>query len=272
MRRASQQWLPLVAGVLAFVFWLAFARIGRLDIVWPRDFTFETGPYALAIMVGFTLVIAMSRQRPAWSLIFLGVLLLLQVLFWPARFSQVAWVGYAALLLVPAFISRSPRTTHRPLMLGGLLIGSAVVGALLTMPALSISGEWGTVTGKDLGGSIHVALIWTAVALLATWGSWRIGRPRVAAVEPKRESLSGAPLLAELSPREVEMFELVAAGKSNSEIAISSYISETTVKTHVSNILAKLGLSSRSELIAFAWSRGLVTDAPQLSISADSSG
>lgn len=122
-------------------------------------------------MVAFLLAIAMSRQRPVWSFVLVCVLLLLQALFWPARFSQVAWVGYAALLLVPGFISRSPRTTHRPLMLGGLLIASAAVDALLTMPALSISGDWGTVTGKDFGGSSQAALIWTAVALLATWGS-----------------------------------------------------------------------------------------------------
>ena len=61
-----------------------------------------------------------------------------------------------------------------------------------------------------------------------------------------------------LSPRELEVLRLVAAGKSNREIAASLVISEHTVARHVQNIFAKLGLSSRSAATAFAFENGLV--------------
>jgi DNA-binding NarL/FixJ family response regulator len=64
--------------------------------------------------------------------------------------------------------------------------------------------------------------------------------------------------IAELSPREKEIFVLLAKGLSNAEIAASAFVSETTVKTHVGSILAKLGLRSRVQLVAFAWENGLV--------------
>jgi DNA-binding NarL/FixJ family response regulator len=64
--------------------------------------------------------------------------------------------------------------------------------------------------------------------------------------------------IAELSPREKEIFVLLAKGLSNAEIASSAFVSETTVKTHVASILGKLGLRSRVQLVAFAWENGLV--------------
>jgi ATP/maltotriose-dependent transcriptional regulator MalT len=61
-----------------------------------------------------------------------------------------------------------------------------------------------------------------------------------------------------LSPRELEVLRLVAAGKSNREIAATLVISEHTVARHVQNIYAKLGLSSRAAATAFAFERDLV--------------
>jgi DNA-binding NarL/FixJ family response regulator len=60
-----------------------------------------------------------------------------------------------------------------------------------------------------------------------------------------------------LSPRESEVLTLVAAGKTNRAIATELFISEKTVARHVSNILTKLGLSSRSEATAYAFKHGL---------------
>jgi DNA-binding NarL/FixJ family response regulator len=59
-----------------------------------------------------------------------------------------------------------------------------------------------------------------------------------------------------LTRREVEVLHLMAMGKSNRDIADSLYISIPTVKRHVTNILGKLGVSSRYEAASFARSNG----------------
>jgi DNA-binding CsgD family transcriptional regulator len=61
-----------------------------------------------------------------------------------------------------------------------------------------------------------------------------------------------------LTPREHEVLELVAAGRSNQQIAEALYISHKTASVHVSNILRKLEVSSRGEAAAVAYRRGLV--------------
>ncbi len=62
----------------------------------------------------------------------------------------------------------------------------------------------------------------------------------------------------ELTPRELEVLELVAARLSNREIAAQLYLSEHTVKNHLKNILAKLHLRSRRQAAAYGVARGWV--------------
>lgn len=65
-------------------------------------------------------------------------------------------------------------------------------------------------------------------------------------------------VLSPLSTRERELYLLVAKGLSNSEIAASTFIGENTVKTHVRNILSKLCLGSRVQIVAHAYENKLM--------------
>ncbi|WP_299445344.1 AAA family ATPase [uncultured Phycicoccus sp.] len=83
--------------------------------------------------------------------------------------------------------------------------------------------------------------------------------PLVAAVDALR--VRSAP--GTLTAREAEVLDLLALGRSNGEIGRALFISTKTASVHVSNILAKLGASSRGEAVAVARSRGLLGDRPR---------
>ena len=63
----------------------------------------------------------------------------------------------------------------------------------------------------------------------------------------------------DLSPRELEILELVARGTTNREAAKRLFISEATVKTHLLHIYAKLGVNDRAAAVAVGFDRGLLT-------------
>ncbi|MGW2590299.1 response regulator transcription factor [Streptomyces sp. NPDC001515] len=71
-------------------------------------------------------------------------------------------------------------------------------------------------------------------------------------------NLNSSSPLAELSQREIEVLRWVAEGISNRQISRKLQVSETTIKTHVSHILTKLGLSTRVQAARLAWQIGLV--------------
>lgn len=82
------------------------------------------------------------------------------------------------------------------------------------------------------------------------------GRSKIPAAIAERlaERLSGNAL----TERETEVLKTIALGKSNKEIASALFISEATVKTHINNLLSKLGATDRTQAARIAQQRGIV--------------
>jgi DNA-binding NarL/FixJ family response regulator len=86
-----------------------------------------------------------------------------------------------------------------------------------------------------------------------------VTRRLIAEFAARRDPSQPPPALAELTDREREVLGLVARGLSNAEIAGRLVISPLTAKTHVSNVLRKLGCRDRAALVALAYETGLIT-------------
>jgi DNA-binding NarL/FixJ family response regulator len=74
-----------------------------------------------------------------------------------------------------------------------------------------------------------------------------------------RTPADSTPGLDELTPRELEVFQLLASGMTNNEIAAELVIGDTTAKTHVARILMKLGVRDRVQAVILAYETGLIT-------------
>lgn len=82
---------------------------------------------------------------------------------------------------------------------------------------------------------------------------------RFATLPPAAGGGSIPPQLAGLSPRELDVLRLVARGRSNREVAAATKLSEATVKTYLTRVVAKLGLRDRVQAVILAYETGLVT-------------
>ena len=92
--------------------------------------------------------------------------------------------------------------------------------------------------------------------LLDTIRAVHAGQKRLSseiAAEIAEHAMDGA-----LTPREIEVLHLVAAGNANKEIGAQLSLTEVTVKSHVKNILAKLGANDRTHAVTIALKRGII--------------
>jgi len=263
--------LEPVLGLLLFGLWAAAIGSTIVRDVPMRDSTFATNPYAVLIAAGFAVAIAGVRVRPGWSIILTGALLLLQLLYWPARFGQTSWTAYLFIPVVAFGVAvYSPRITKWIAIPVGVLIAAAfsvAISSLLNFPSLSLSGEWGTINGKS-SGSNEIApgfASWAVVGMLLGLAMWRLGtvlrarlnRQAPASPQPTADTapamaapVDDRPAPAVLSAREGEIYGFLLFGMSNREIAAVAHIEESTVKSHVSSVLAKFNVRSRAQLIA----------------------
>jgi NarL family two-component system response regulator LiaR len=106
------------------------------------------------------------------------------------------------------------------------------------------------ISADELGAAVRKAAAGEAVL-----------HPRVAARVIKELQGRRAEALnpfTELSERELEVLKLIADGLSNAEMAAKLFLSEKTIKGHVSNILSKLHLADRTQAAVYAWREGIV--------------
>ncbi|HUZ70688.1 MAG TPA: response regulator transcription factor [Candidatus Saccharimonadales bacterium] len=76
-------------------------------------------------------------------------------------------------------------------------------------------------------------------------------------VQPSRAAPAES-LAHDLSPREIEVLKLIAAGLSNTEIAAALFLSSATVKTHINRIFSKTGARDRAQAVRYAYQHGMV--------------
>ena len=123
------------------------------------------------------------------------------------------------------------------------------------------AGASGFLLKEATAGQLYdaVRVIAAGDALLAPWVTRRLisefARIPAPVAAPRPSSL------AALTPRETEVLRRVAEGLSNTEIAVRLTVTEDTVKTHVSRLLAKLGLRDRVQAVVTAYESGLVVPA-----------
>lgn len=111
-----------------------------------------------------------------------------------------------------------------------------------------------------------VRVVASGEALLAPEVTRRVieqfaGKAR-AASDPDQPYVPPAEAVGDLSDRELEVLQLMARGMSNQEIAQTLFVSNTTVKTHVSHILTKLGVRDRVQAVVEAYDSGIVIPRP----------
>lgn len=108
---------------------------------------------------------------------------------------------------------------------------------------------------RTLPRDVYVAIIGVAFAVVGVWVGWRMSA-RAGPGAFARNDLALASL--KLTGQEVRVLERLAAGQSNKEIARTLGLSPNTVKTHVANLFAKLGVQRRTQAVGLARELNLI--------------
>jgi DNA-binding NarL/FixJ family response regulator len=144
-------------------------------------------------------------------------------------------------------------------------VRGAAPSCKLVLLSGDMDGEWlarasGAGINAAIAKSAHLASIGMLVREVVAGNIYHAFG--VAPVEPEPAAA------AELTSREMEILQLVAAGMSNGRIAAQLWVTEQTVKFHLSNIYRKLGLANRTEASHYAHMHGLVAMAPRMAVAA----
>lgn len=128
-------------------------------------------------------------------------------------------------------------------------------GAALAVGAVALQWleyQW---IARSHATALYVGLIAAAFLALGVWLGWRFARPAPAAAF---ETNVQAQASLGISAREVEVLLLLAAGRSNKEMASALAVSPNTVKTHLANLYGKLGAARRTEAVRRGRELGLI--------------
>lgn len=130
-----------------------------------------------------------------------------------------------------------------------------VYGALLGVAALALQWVEFQLLVRAHPGELYVGLLAVGFMALGIWVGMRLMPRRPTEVFTPNEQVRGT---LGISDREFEVLELLAAGRSNKEIAATLSVSPNTVKTHVAKLYSKLEVTRRTEAILKARELGML--------------
>lgn len=111
---------------------------------------------------------------------------------------------------------------------------------------------------KDLALEAYIGLVGVFCTLLGSWIGWKLTRPKPSPPENYSPHILADGNSFNLSPREIEVLELIARGHSYQEIADQLSVSLSTIKTHASNIFSKMDVQRRTQAVMLAQKTGLL--------------